>query len=138
MTDRPDIRAAVARRLQQRHAAERRFRLYGMVAIGVAMAFLALLLGRIIEQGHSAFVTHSITLDVPIDAARIDPAYPQGANYDQMVATALAARLNADIQNPEVARDLRDLLRRPVLQGRDRPRHAPGPTGPVRPPDRLA
>lgn len=110
MTDRPDIGAAVARRLQQRHAAERRFRLYGIVAIGVAMAFLTLLLGRIIEQGHSAFVTHSITLDVVVDAARIDPAYPQGANYDQMAAAALAARLNADIQDPEVARDLRDLL----------------------------
>ncbi|MBN8551394.1 MAG: phosphate ABC transporter permease PstA [Caulobacterales bacterium] len=110
MTDRPDHRAAVARRLKQRHAAERRFRLYGVMAIAVAVAFLALLLGRIIDQGHSAFETHSITLDVPVDASRIDPAYPQGANYDQMAAEALAARLSADVRDPEVARELRDLM----------------------------
>jgi phosphate transport system permease protein len=110
MTDRPDIRAAVARRLKQRHAAERRFRLYGVLAIGVALAFLAILLGRIIEQGHTAFFTHSITLDVAVDGSRIDPAYPQGANYDQMATEALLARLGADAGDPDAVREARDLL----------------------------
>ena len=110
MTDRPDIRAAVQRRLKRRHAAERRFRLYGVLAIAVAVAFLALLLGRIIDQGHSAFVTHSITLDVPVDAARVDPAYPQGANYDQMAAEALLVRLGADADAVDNGRAARDLL----------------------------
>ena len=110
MTDRPDIRAAVQRRLKRRHAAERRFRLYGVLAITVAVAFLALLLGRIIDQGHSAFVTHSITLDVPVDAARVDPAYPQGANYDQMAAEALLVRLGADADAVDNGRAARDLL----------------------------
>lgn len=110
MTDRSDIRAAMNRRLARRHAAERRFRLYGMLAIGVALAFLAILLGRIIEQGHTAFFTHSIRLDVAVDASRIDPAYPQGANYDQMAAEALMGRLGADISDPVAAREARDLL----------------------------
>lgn len=110
MTDRPDIRAAVQARLKKRHAAERRFRLYGLLAIGVAIAFLLLLLGRIIEQGHTAFITHSITLDVAVDAQRVDPAYPQGANYDQMAAEALMTRLGVDAADPENARAARDLL----------------------------
>lgn len=110
MTDRPDIRAAVAQRLKQRHAAERRFRLYGILAIGVALAFLAILLGRIVEQGHTAFITHAIRLDVTVDASRIDPNYPQGANYDQMAAEALMARLGADASDPEASRAARDLL----------------------------
>jgi len=110
MTDRLAPRAAVERRLKQRHAAERRFRLYGVLAIVVAVAFLAILLGRIIEQGHSAFITHSITLDVAVDASRVDPAYPQGANYDQMAGEALMARLGVDASDPQNARAARDLL----------------------------
>jgi len=110
MTDRLDIRAAVEKRLKRRHAAERRFRLYGVLAVAVAVAFLALLLGRIIDQGHSAFVTHSITVDVPVDAARVDPAYPQGANYDQMAAEALLVRLGVDSNTADNGRAVRDLL----------------------------
>jgi phosphate transport system permease protein len=110
MTDRPDIRAAVARRLKQRHAAERRFRFYGILAIGVALTFLAILLGRIIEQGHTAFYTHAIEMDVTIDGASIDPAYPQGANYDQMATEALMAELGVDPSDPEIVREARDLL----------------------------
>mgnify|MGYP001309599535 CR=1 FL=1 len=92
MTDRPDIRAAVERRLKRRHAAERRFRLYGVLAITVAVAFLALLLGRIIEQGHSAFVTPSITLDVPVDPARgagVAPGAPEELSIDPELAGLL-------------------------------------------------
>jgi len=110
MTDRPALRAAVARRLKTRHAAERRFRIYGILAIGVALAFLAILLGRIIEQGHTAFFTHSIRLDVAVDGSRIDPAYPQGANYDQMATEALLAHLGADASDPDAVREARDLL----------------------------
>lgn len=110
MTDRPALRAAVARRLKQRHAAERRFRIYGILAIGVALAFLAILLGRIIEQGHTAFYTHAIEMDVTIDGSRIDPSYPQGANYDQMATEALLARLGADASDPDAVREARDLL----------------------------
>jgi len=110
MTDRSDVRAAVQARLKKRHAAERRFRLYGLLAVGVAIAFLLLLLGRIIEQGHTAFITHSITLDVAVDAQRVDPAHPQGANYDQMAAEALMARLGVDADDADNARAARDLL----------------------------
>ena len=72
--------------LARRHGRERRFRAYGVMAIAVAVAFLLLLLGRIIEQGHTAFYSHNTTVAVFMDPARIDRAYPAGTNFEQMVA----------------------------------------------------
>ena len=56
-----DLRAVVARRLKARNAAERRFRLYGRIAIAVALGFLVLLLGRIVQQGWSTFIDYRLT-----------------------------------------------------------------------------
>ena len=72
--------------LKARYARERRFRLYGIAAIAIAVGFLLLLLGRIVEQGHTAFYTHTVTLPVYMDPARIDRAYPQGTNFELLVA----------------------------------------------------
>lgn len=91
--------------LKRRYAREGRFRLYGILAIGVAVAFLALLLGRIIDQGHTAFYAHEVSVPVYLDPARIDPAYPQGTNFEQMVAQQqLASRgLEGDAAGPLAA-----------------------------------
>jgi len=59
----------------------------------VAVGFLLLLLGRIIEQGHTAFYTHSVTVPVYMDPARIDRAYPQGTNFELLVAEQQLARM---------------------------------------------
>lgn len=72
--------------LKARYARERRFKLYGVMAIAVAVGFLLLLLGRIIEQGHTAFYAHELTVPVYMDPARIDRAYPQGTNFQLLVA----------------------------------------------------
>jgi phosphate transport system permease protein len=79
--------------VKKRYAREGRFRLYGLLAIGVAVGFLLLLLGRIIEQGHTAFYTHSVTVPVYMDPARIDRAYPQGTNFQLLVAEQQLARM---------------------------------------------
>jgi len=83
----------VARRLKARNAAERRFQLYGRIAIAVALGFLLLLLGRIVQQGWSTFVDYRLTAQVYVDPARIDPADPGGANYDLMIAEQLLKRI---------------------------------------------
>jgi len=89
-----EMRAARLRAgLKKRYAREGRFRLYGLLAIGVAVGFLLLLLGRIIEQGHTAFYTHSVTVPVYMDPARVDRAYPQGTNFELMVAEQQLARM---------------------------------------------
>lgn len=83
----PETRADRLRAgLRRRYAREGRFRLYGLLAIGVAVGFLLLLLGRIIEQGHTAFYAHTVTVPVYMDPARIDRGYPQGTNFELLVA----------------------------------------------------
>ena len=91
--------------LKRRYAREGRFRLYGLLAIGVAVGFLLLLLGRIIEQGHTAFYTHTITVPVYMDPARVDRAYPQGTNFELLVAEQQLARMGVadDAQGSKAA-----------------------------------
>ncbi|ODT62913.1 MAG: phosphate ABC transporter, permease protein PstA [Phenylobacterium sp. SCN 69-14] len=87
------LRQAVEARLKKRHAQEMRFRLYGRMAIVVALSFLALLIGRIVHQGYTTFVDYQISVPVTLDASRIDAADPVGANYDLMVAQSVLAKL---------------------------------------------
>lgn len=97
--------------LKKRYAREGRFRLYGLLAIGVAVGFLLLLLGRIIEQGHTAFYTHSVTVPVYMDPARVDRAYPQGTNFQLLVAEQQLARMGiADNATGTKATALRSLF----------------------------
>jgi len=53
------IRASSEARLRRRHAAERRFRAYGLIAIITAGAILALLLGNIMLTGQAPSVSPS-------------------------------------------------------------------------------
>ena len=91
--------------LKARYARERRFRLYGILAVSVAIGFLLLLLGRIIEQGHTAFYAHEVTLPVYMDPGRVDRAYPQGTNFELLVAEQQLARLGVadDAQGTKAA-----------------------------------
>ncbi len=96
MTETPVTSAMRADRLRaglkRRYAREGRFKLYGLLAIGVAVGFLLLLLGRIFEQGHTAFYAHTVTVPVYMDPARVDRAYPQGTNFELLVAEQQLAR----------------------------------------------
>ena len=100
-------------RLKRRHAAERRFRIYGVVAISVALGVLALLFATIAIQGYSAFLATEVRLEVFFDPGLIDPkgeAEPAAlarGDYPAVVRRALQARF------PEVkARaDVRALIR---------------------------
>lgn len=125
--------------LARRHGRERRFRAYGMLAIAVAVAFLLLLLGRIIEQGHTAFYSHSTTVAVFMDPARIDRAYPAGTNFEQLVAeqqlkkfgvvddevgtksTAMRALFSSELKFRAAA----EIQKQPALIGRTVPIAAP-------------
>ncbi|WP_300375791.1 phosphate ABC transporter permease PstA [Henriciella sp.] len=62
------------KRLKTRHAAERRFKLYGQVAIGIAVVALVTLLISIFGQASSAFSRHVLTFDTTLEAAQVDPS----------------------------------------------------------------
>ena len=67
---RPDLSAA---RVNRRYAAEKRFRAYGLIAIGVAVTMLGILLFSIVTKGYSAFVQTHIQLTVTLSEDQIDP-----------------------------------------------------------------
>jgi phosphate transport system permease protein len=57
----------------RRRAAERRFRMYGRIAIGLGLAFLVILFASIVSNGYTAFWQTHLRLDLRLDAAQIDP-----------------------------------------------------------------
>ena len=87
------LRQTVEARLKVRHAQERRFRAYGLAAIFVALAFLAILLGRIVTQGYTTFVEYSLTVPVFVDPNRVDRSDIGGTNFDLMIADQVLARM---------------------------------------------
>ncbi len=60
--------------LVRRQRAERRFRLYGVIAILLGLSFLLLLFGSIIANGYKAFGQTYVELPVYFDPQVIDPA----------------------------------------------------------------
>ena len=103
------------RRLRRRYAAERRFKAYGVVAVGIAMAALAWLLFSIVAQGYQAFVHTHIKLDVFFDAQQLDPTgggSPEalaGGNYGALYKKALRDRFG-DARKRRDRRSLYKLL----------------------------
>lgn len=82
-------------RLKRRHAAEKRFRLYGVLAVALAIGALALLLGTITAKGFGAFFQTRVLIDVTFDPAEIDPDATRSAevlrkgNYGILVKRAM-------------------------------------------------
>src|SRR5690606_32793818 len=78
-------------RLRRRYAAERRFRLYGVLAIALAIGVLGILLVSIVSKGNTAFVQAEIGLDLTFDPEVIDPEGMRDpkaladANYNRLV-----------------------------------------------------
>jgi phosphate transport system permease protein len=79
----------VNRGLKRRYRAERRFKTYGIVAISLSLAFLALLFISITGNGYTAFQQTEIKLDVFIDPAAFEDDLVADANYPAMVKASL-------------------------------------------------
>ncbi len=149
-----DIEAAIPARTRaersaalaaRRHAAERRFRLYGLAAIGVSLLFLALLFTSIVSRGYTAFMQTVITLNVFFDPAELDPSGQRNAddlwkaNYTKLANTALYKTLGVDAGNRTERRRANDLLSRGAdVQLRDMVLADPALIGQTRPVSLLA
>ena len=77
-------------RLRRRYAAERRFRLMGLFAIGLSVAFLVFLLATMAWRGIGGFsqTEARVAIDFPRSDIIIDPASLVGPGADQVVASA--------------------------------------------------
>jgi phosphate transport system permease protein len=69
-----DVAEAAKKRIQKRYRAETRFKWYGITAISVAIAFIALLFVSILATGLPAFTQHFLTTTVTLSAEAIDPS----------------------------------------------------------------
>lgn len=83
--------AAAEARRRRRHAAERRFRWAGILALLLAAGALATLLLTLLVTGLSAFRQTHLRLEVHLDPAFIDPARPQAGDYAAVLREALLA-----------------------------------------------
>lgn len=106
---------AVKAGLRRRYAAERRFKAYGVAAIGVALLMLAIMFGTIIGNGWSAFRQTYVQMDVLVDAAEIDPdgnrdpKVLSAANYEKLIKLSLR-EMFPDVKKRKEKRDLYDLV----------------------------
>lgn len=104
-----------AARLKRRYAAERRFKAYGIVAIALALGFLATLLITVFSNGATAFVQTEMRLDVTFDAGEMglgddrSPDALAGANYLALVKNAISARF-PEVEGRSARRELAAML----------------------------
>jgi len=125
MTDIPMdtmVRAAAHPRrdigLKARYAAERRFRIYGVLAISVGLAFLAIMLITIVTKGYTAFWQTTVSLPVNFDEKLIDPSNKRAtdpnvlikANYPKLAENALVAKLGINPNDKPAIKQLKGFL----------------------------
>jgi phosphate transport system permease protein len=79
----------VNRGISKRYRAERRFRLYGVVAIVVSLLFLLILFVSIIGNGYKAFQQTFVQLDVFFDPGFINKEDLRGSDYAGLVKKAI-------------------------------------------------
>ncbi|TRC89289.1 phosphate ABC transporter permease PstA [Mesorhizobium sp. WSM4303] len=104
--------------LKARYAAERRFRIYGVIAISVGLAFLAIMLITIVAKGYTAFWQTTVTLPITFDEKVIDPSGKRAtdssvlikANYPKLAENALVTKLGIDPANKPMMLKLKGFL----------------------------
>lgn len=90
-------------RTKKRNAAEKRFRAYGIAAIGVAMVALVFLLVSIFSNGAGAFQQTYITLSVELPADKLDKNGNRDRDEMAKVSTFGYAPLIKDAINAKIA-----------------------------------
>ena len=73
----------------KRYRAERRFRAYGLISLGITALFLAFLVVDIVGKGFPAFFEHTMTLPVAVTVDKVDAADPAKGDFNTMVKDAL-------------------------------------------------
>ncbi len=109
--------ALITASLRRRHAAEKRFRAYGLIAIATALVFLVILLSSILTKGYGAFFQTQISLPIVFSQDVIDPKKTGDpeviarANYQRLVRNALQARF-PEVKNRREVKKLIKLVSR--------------------------
>ncbi|MAL97444.1 MAG: phosphate ABC transporter, permease protein PstA [Alteromonadaceae bacterium] len=106
-----DQAAIVRRSLKRRYRREKRFRFYGLLAIGIALSALAVLFADIIGKGYTGFLKTTVTLDVSFDPELMyiaDATDPQELRNGDFMAPVIEALQNV-VPGVESRQELRAL-----------------------------
>ena len=79
--------------IAKRYSKEKRFILFGRLAISLTIIFLTILLGSIVLRGISGFTTTTITFDVNLDKKLIDP---ESTNDKKIISSARWRKITRD------------------------------------------
>lgn len=81
---------SMTRLVAKRYAAERRFKLFGLIAVGLSVAFLAFLLVTMAAKGFGGFLQSQVRVDINFATSdvMIDPAALKGPRAAEAVAAA--------------------------------------------------
>jgi phosphate transport system permease protein len=107
---------ATRRLIARRYAAERRFRIYGVLAILFGITFLIALFSTILVRGYTAFEQSVFRLEVVLDQGAFGSTIPpsqsdlQMADYTKLAKRAIYQALGVDPNNKADARAAADLL----------------------------
>lgn len=81
--------AEMAAKRKSRYAAEGRLKIYGLVAIAIALGFLAFLLTSLTYTGHKAFTQSMVTIELDLSAAGVDKDKVMDADWRKITREAL-------------------------------------------------
>ncbi|MEH6832576.1 MAG: phosphate ABC transporter permease PstA [Sulfitobacter sp.] len=107
-------------RTSKRNRAETRFKAYGLIAIGIGMLMLVVLLTTIISRGAGAFQQTYLSLEVTLDAAKLDKKGERNIEdikkvstfgYKPLLADAFEALVaSGTVQSDLKPKDMSDIL----------------------------
>ena len=111
--------------LNKRYNAERRFKLYGLLAVCISLSFLSILFASIIGKGYTAFQQTYVQLDVLIDPDVVSDS-PNTADYSGLIKKSVY-KMFPEVKGRRDKRALNKLfssgaayqLRKMVLENRD-------------------
>lgn len=105
----------VEKGLKRRYARERRFQLYGKMAVSIGFIFLALLLSDIILKALPAFQTTEIKLEIALDRETLELAADAPLNQETLAAINYSGLIKNALQKafPEIKKrkDKKELYR---------------------------
>jgi phosphate transport system permease protein len=91
---------AMNARRKARYAADRRLQVYGMIAIGFALGFLAILIATLSFTGYRAFTQTMVRIDLDLSKAELDRGNLMGANWRNIFRDAALAELGEELSRP--------------------------------------
>ena len=103
------------KRLKKRHAKEKRFKAFGVLAISIAVMALVWLLFSVIGSGYKAFYQHEMTMEVELTESVLDPTGARDpdalrkANYRKIIQDSLYERF-PDVTDRKAKFELFDVI----------------------------